>query len=106
MPAAGPRRRRPHGVGGRTLRGGSHLTEVQARAALRAFQAVGDIEQWIAEQWWEPLPGAVAAARWAAHVKAPPSPSSRARTSRSPAKSCSTQAARFFRASGVGSTDA
>jgi hypothetical protein len=57
MPAAGPRRRRPHGVGGRTLRGGSHLTEVQARAALRAFQAVGDIEQWIAEQWWERLAG-------------------------------------------------
>ena len=33
--------------------------EVRAalRAALRAFEAVADIEQWIAEQPWERLPG-------------------------------------------------
>jgi hypothetical protein len=30
------------------------LTEAEARAALRAFEAVGGFEQWIAEQWWEP----------------------------------------------------
>ena len=29
----------------------------EARAALRAFDAMGDIEQWIAEQWWERLAG-------------------------------------------------
>jgi hypothetical protein len=33
------------------------MTEAQARAALRAFVAVGEIEQWIAEQRWEPAPG-------------------------------------------------
>ena len=33
------------------------MTEAETRAALRAFDAVGDIEQWIAEQWWERLPG-------------------------------------------------
>ena len=33
------------------------MTEAEARAALRAFHAVGDIEQWIAEQRWERLPG-------------------------------------------------
>ena len=33
------------------------VTKAEARAALRAFEAVGDIEQWIAEQWWERLPG-------------------------------------------------
>jgi hypothetical protein len=32
------------------------LTEAEARAALRAFEAAADIEQWIAEQWWEPTP--------------------------------------------------
>jgi hypothetical protein len=32
------------------------MTEAQARAALRAFVAVGEIEQWIAEQPWEPAP--------------------------------------------------
>jgi hypothetical protein len=30
------------------------MTEDQARAALRAFVAVGQVEQWIAEQPWEP----------------------------------------------------
>jgi hypothetical protein len=29
------------------------VTEDEARAALRAFVAVGGIEQWIAEQPWE-----------------------------------------------------
>ena len=33
------------------------MTEADARAALRAFKAVGDIEQWIAEQPWERLAG-------------------------------------------------
>jgi hypothetical protein len=33
------------------------MTEPEARAALGAFEAVGDIEQWVAEQWWERLPG-------------------------------------------------
>ncbi len=33
------------------------MTEVQARAALRAFVAVGEIEPWIAEQRWEAVPG-------------------------------------------------
>jgi hypothetical protein len=28
-----------------------------ARAALRAFEAVGEIEQWIEEQPWEAIPG-------------------------------------------------
>jgi hypothetical protein len=32
------------------------MTEAQARAALRAFVAVGEIERWIAEQPWEPTP--------------------------------------------------
>jgi hypothetical protein len=32
------------------------VTEAEARAALRAFEAVGGFEQWIAEQWWEPTP--------------------------------------------------
>ena len=35
--------------------------EAEARAALRAFEAVADIEQWIAEQPWE-----AAAGRWLA----------------------------------------
>jgi hypothetical protein len=30
------------------------MTEDEARAALRAFHAIGDIEQWLAEQPWEP----------------------------------------------------
>jgi hypothetical protein len=33
------------------------VTETQARAALRAFVAVGEIEHWIAAQPWEPAPG-------------------------------------------------
>ena len=33
------------------------LTEAEARAALAAFDAIGEIEQWIAEQWWEAIPG-------------------------------------------------
>jgi hypothetical protein len=33
------------------------VTEAEARAALRAFVAVGEIEQWIAEQPWQPAPG-------------------------------------------------
>ncbi len=33
------------------------MTEDQARSALRAFVAVGYIEQWIAEQPWEATPG-------------------------------------------------
>jgi hypothetical protein len=32
------------------------VTEAEARAVLRAFEAVGGFEQWIAEQWWEPTP--------------------------------------------------
>jgi hypothetical protein len=33
------------------------MTEEKARAALRAFVAVGEIERWIAEQPWEPAAG-------------------------------------------------
>jgi hypothetical protein len=33
------------------------MTEAEARAALRAFEAVGEIEQWIAEQPWEAVAG-------------------------------------------------
>ena len=33
------------------------MTEDQARAVLRGFFAVGEIEQWIAEQRWEAVPG-------------------------------------------------
>ena len=33
------------------------MTEDEARIALRAFVAVGDIERWIAEQRWEAVPG-------------------------------------------------
>jgi hypothetical protein len=33
------------------------VTEAEARAALRAFVAVGEIEQWIAAQPWEAVPG-------------------------------------------------
>ncbi len=33
------------------------MTEAEARAALRAFVAVGEIERWIAEQRWEAVPG-------------------------------------------------
>jgi hypothetical protein len=32
------------------------MTEAQARAAPRAFVAIGEIERWIAEQPWEPAP--------------------------------------------------
>ena len=33
------------------------MTEAEARAALRAFEAVAEVEQWLAEQWWESIPG-------------------------------------------------
>jgi hypothetical protein len=33
------------------------VTEAEARAALHAFDAMGEIEQWIAEQPWEAIPG-------------------------------------------------
>ena len=32
------------------------MTEGEARAALRAFEAVGEVERWIAEQRWEAVP--------------------------------------------------
>ena len=33
------------------------MTEAEARAALRAFIAVGELERWIAAQRWEAVPG-------------------------------------------------
>jgi len=33
------------------------VTEDEARTALRAFVAVGEIERWIAQQSWEAVPG-------------------------------------------------
>jgi hypothetical protein len=33
------------------------VTEDQARAALRAFVAVGGLERWIVDQRWEAVPG-------------------------------------------------
>ncbi len=33
------------------------MTEAEARAALRAFMAVGELERWIAEQPWEAVRG-------------------------------------------------
>jgi hypothetical protein len=33
------------------------MTEPEARAALHAFVAVGEIEQWIADQPWEAVRG-------------------------------------------------
>ena len=33
------------------------MTEAEARAALRAFVAVGELERWIAAQRWEAIPG-------------------------------------------------
>jgi hypothetical protein len=33
------------------------MTEAEARAALRAFVAVGELERWIADQRWEAIPG-------------------------------------------------
>jgi hypothetical protein len=33
------------------------VTEPEARAALRAFIAVGELERWIAVQRWEAVPG-------------------------------------------------
>ncbi len=33
------------------------MTEAAARAALAAFDAVGGLERWIAEQRWEAVPG-------------------------------------------------
>jgi hypothetical protein len=32
------------------------MTEADARAALRAYDAIGNFEHWIAEQRWERLP--------------------------------------------------
>jgi len=32
------------------------MTEAEARAAMRAFVAVGGLERWIAEQRWEAIP--------------------------------------------------
>src|SRR5215210_1110757 len=32
------------------------MTEAEAHAALRAFEAVGELEPWIAEQRWEAIP--------------------------------------------------
>ena len=33
------------------------MTEAEARAALAAFDAVGDVERWIAGQPWRAVPG-------------------------------------------------
>ena len=33
------------------------MTEAEARAALAAFVAVGELERWIAAQRWEAVPG-------------------------------------------------
>ena len=33
------------------------MTEAEARAALRAFVAVGEIERWIAQRRWEAVRG-------------------------------------------------
>ena len=33
------------------------MTEAEARAALAAFDSVGGLERWIAEQRWEAVPG-------------------------------------------------
>lgn len=33
------------------------MTEPEARAALAAFVAVGELERWIAEQPWQAVPG-------------------------------------------------
>ena len=33
------------------------MTEAEARAALRAFVGVGDIEPWIARRRWQAAPG-------------------------------------------------
>ena len=33
------------------------MTEAEARAALAAFDAVGEVEQWIAAQRWEAIAG-------------------------------------------------
>ena len=40
------------------------MTEAEARAALRAFVAVGDLERWIAEQRWEAVPPGWKALVW------------------------------------------
>ena len=33
------------------------MTEAEARAGVRVFLAVGELERWIAEQPWEAAPG-------------------------------------------------
>ena len=33
------------------------MTEAEARAALTAFDGVGGLERWIADQRWEAIPG-------------------------------------------------
>ena len=35
----------------------AEVTEAEARAVLRTFEAMADVEQWIAEQPWELIPG-------------------------------------------------
>jgi hypothetical protein len=32
------------------------VTEAEARAALAAFDGLGGLERWIAEQWWKLVP--------------------------------------------------
>jgi len=39
------------------MREANTMTEAEARAALRAFVAVGEVERWIAEQPWRAVPG-------------------------------------------------
>ncbi len=38
------------------------MTEAEARAALRAFVGVGDLEPWIARRPWQAVPGGWAVA--------------------------------------------
>jgi len=33
------------------------VTEAEARAALRAFVSIGDVERWIAGRRWQAVPG-------------------------------------------------
>jgi hypothetical protein len=33
------------------------VTEAEARAALRAFVGIGDVERWIAGRPWQAMPG-------------------------------------------------
>ncbi len=56
------------------------MTEVQARAALAAFDGVGGLEAWIAEQRWEAIPRRLAGAGAASKLAFP----DRARCRRAP----------------------